>query len=300
MKKYDIHTDGFITYAGTDKIPKIIFYDNKNVGTLRYVNLETDNGEHIIRRIDELIAEEYLNSTIVRAVTKCSDGKYRYFIKHKDGNTTNDDVNNLIIQPFIERWVLLTYPGVVKNKYVISNIGTIRCLTDISYTQLKPYLNTGYMRTELKSNNEAGRISLYIHNLVAHDWINRLFPAEGYVVNHIDGNKTNNRFDNLEIVTQEENVHHAWLFGLNTPNIGTKNGCAKFTEADVEKICRLLILYDGEVKPVMEYFKNKNMSALYESIHRIKTQTNWAHISKKYFLYNGSFLPLIEKEDIEI
>jgi hypothetical protein len=32
---------------------------------------------------------------------------------------------------------------------------------------------------------------------------------DGYVINHRDGNRRNNRIDNLEAVTQQENVRHA-------------------------------------------------------------------------------------------
>lgn len=51
-----------------------------------------------------------------------------------------------------------------------------------------------------------------IHRLVAEAFV----PAEDgkNVVNHIDGDRTNNHADNLEWCTDLENTHHAWERGL--------------------------------------------------------------------------------------
>lgn len=52
----------------------------------------------------------------------------------------------------------------------------------------------------------------YIHVFVAKTFIGDV--PEGYQVNHIDGNKTNNHITNLEIVTPSENIKHAYRTGL--------------------------------------------------------------------------------------
>jgi hypothetical protein len=50
-----------------------------------------------------------------------------------------------------------------------------------------------------------------VHRLVAKAFIPRTKNRD--IVNHIDGNRTNNRIENLEWVTPKENVIHSFKFG---------------------------------------------------------------------------------------
>ena len=51
-----------------------------------------------------------------------------------------------------------------------------------------------------------------IHRLVAVAFITN--PSEKAEVNHINGNKLDNRVENLEWVSREENIRHAYDNGL--------------------------------------------------------------------------------------
>jgi len=70
---------------------------------------------------------------------------------------------------------------------------------------LKPSPNSsGYLNIILCNNGE--RKSALIHRLVAEAFVDK--PEPDLCVNHKDGNKTNNHYENLEWVTICENVHH--------------------------------------------------------------------------------------------
>lgn len=65
----------------------------------------------------------------------------------------------------------------------------------------------------------------YAHRLV---WVHNNGPIpKGVEVNHKDGDKTNNRLDNLELVTHAKNIEHSYrVLG------GKPRGCAVHDQTD--------------------------------------------------------------------
>lgn len=78
----------------------------------------------------------------------------------------------------------------------------------------------------------------FIHRLVLGCYADHK-NRENLTVNHIDGDKLNNRLENLEWATIEENNLHAIATGLNGKT-GDKNPNAKLSLSDVETILTLL------------------------------------------------------------
>ena len=70
-------------------------------------------------------------------------------------------------------------------------------------------------------------VSKSVHRL---EWIkfNGEIP-ENMTVNHRDGSKINWHISNLELLTQGDNVRHAWVTGLCTPSRGESHGRSKLT-----------------------------------------------------------------------
>lgn len=70
---------------------------------------------------------------------------------------------------------------------------------------------TGYETVDLTQNGKTKTIS--VHRLVALAFIEN--PESKSQVNHIDGNKRNNFFKNLEWSTCKENIQHSFAIGLS-------------------------------------------------------------------------------------
>jgi hypothetical protein len=81
-----------------------------------------------------------------------------------------------------------------------------------------------------------GQKRLTVHRMV---WESAHGPVpEGLELNHINGNKADNRLANLELVTAAQNTAHAFALGL-TKKRGEHNPSCRITEADVREIRRL-------------------------------------------------------------
>lgn len=78
---------------------------------------------------------------------------------------------------------------------------------------------TGYIEICLRDKNGKPHYKM-LHRIIANAFCER--RRKNTEVNHIDGNKQNNRADNLEWVTHAENLQHAYESGLRNDNVAPR------------------------------------------------------------------------------
>ncbi len=123
-----------------------------------------------------------------------------------------------------------------KDRYQATSDGQIISLIGKETRILKAAKCKGYLYVNLFKNGEKKFIS--VHVLIALTFISER-PNE-LVINHIDGNKLNNKASNLEYITQRENLCLGWK---------QKNASSQYTG-----VC----FYRGRKKPWMSYIRINN------------------------------------------
>lgn len=110
-------------------------------------------------------------------------------------------------------WKPLVYNGLdLTDRFLVSDSGEIYSLK--SKKILKQVLNksTGYYGICVSLGSRENKMYIKIHIAVACMFVGG--REDGLVVNHKDGNKQNNHFENLEWISNIENIKHANRMGL--------------------------------------------------------------------------------------
>lgn len=148
--------------------------------------------------------------------------------------------------------------------------GSPRCRTD---RVLKPMLNArGYFTVALVRTGTAQR-PMMVHRLVLAAFIGPP-PSPTHEGNHINGDKTDNRIDNLEWATRAENIQHAYDTGLHGRYVGSKASAARLSENDVVRILAMVAnrCYRRDIA-------NKFCVSI-KTIDEIVAGNNWRHVPR--------------------
>lgn len=173
-----------------------------------------------------------------------------------------------------------------EGRYQVSNLGNVKSLPRVvrqEHTQhnhaidrnikgclLKPSDNGhGYKIILLRLLNQNGkRKRFYLHRLVAEHFIGKI--PKGMTVNHIDYDTSNNCVDNLEIVSQLDNIRHSICNNkkpklTTNSKLGEKYIYMRKGRYSVEVSYNKINYYGGAFDTIEEAIKEREK--LYEKIH---------------------------------
>lgn len=122
----------------------------------------------------------------------------------------------------------------VRDYYLIYEDGTIWNTRIDREAKQRYRAGTTYRIINLKLLNGSSKC-FRVHRLVMMAFA-PIDNPDCFEVNHIDGNKENNNFSNLEWCTSSENQLHAFRLGLQSPRRGVKNNLTKLSEDQVQRV----------------------------------------------------------------
>lgn len=230
MKKYIKNYENYVIYDNGDVVNEQanrflrgkIKLNGYKVYTLSKNNIKQDFYAH------RLVAEYFIPNPDNLPV-----------VNHKDGNKLNNDVSNLEWVNYSQNTEHAHQNNLIKKEhkavyyekdldneiwkgvldfpnYQISSLGRIRNIN--SNRILRPSLTCGYYKVRLSNKG-------IVKDYLVHHLVFKHFSKEKYnvdlVIDHIDGNKLNNNFNNLRLLSRKENALMAYYKTNTNPAIKT-------------------------------------------------------------------------------
>ena len=180
-------------------------------------------------------------------------------------------------------YYLVSDEGHVKSveRFVKTFNGEKECLRHIPETyplkekDIRGYKNVSIIQYDLDMK-PIKRYMRQVHRLVL-ETFNPVCNMENLQVNHIDGNKSNNKLSNLEWVTPKENTVHAHkVLNHKRDQDGENNSMSKLTTNQVIEIIKRI----NEKKKERDSKIAKDYGVSRKTIESIRLNRTWKHIPR--------------------
>ena len=165
--------------------------------------------------------------------------------------------------------------GIEDGRYLISNKGDV--IDTKNGKILNKYIsNRGYYYVDISGK------TLYVHRLVGMYFVQG-YSEDNNTIKHKNGNKLDNRAENIEWSSLRDKIAYDIENDFSVRPSGEKHFNASLTNDDVDKICQLLLEYDGDVNKVLIICNENRIHVSEQMLRQIKFKRSWKKVSDKWF-----------------
>lgn len=165
--------------------------------------------------------------------------------------------------------------------YEVSNLGRVKNKNTGNIMKQTLGRDGRYLSVFLCNKGEEN--TQRVHRLVANAFLGK---RPGMMVNHIDGNKLNNRVSNLEWCTAKENNNHAIAIGINHPGAYQKRPVRIIETGETfDGVCECAKAVKGDFRNIHAALQGKRPSA-YGLHYEYASEQKSVEKKQKPFLYD--------------
>jgi len=169
-----------------------------------------------------------------------------------------------------EVWKRISYAD---KHYEASNYGRIKsfCYKKVDGCIIKPGLIKGFLNVSFLSNNK--KKSFLVHKIIADLFVPKEFENQNTVI-HLDWNKNNNHFTNLQWVTKEE-AYSRMFAKIHEKRRNSPEKVITYSKLNNEDVARIKGMLN---RGITQNIIAKLFCVSEMQITRIKRGENWAQI----------------------
>jgi hypothetical protein len=120
-----------------------------------------------------------------------------------------------------------------------------------------------WLKVENKFSSKSIKLTVFIHQLVALKYCLNSNYKKQWVVNHIDGNRENNKSKNLEWCSVKQNMLHSRVSNIKFSKRNTNLSCKELMEIkeenSIRKLSRKFNLNDFDVMVIKSVYTGSNL-----------------------------------------